>query len=288
MNIKLSIIIPHYESPDGLKRLLHSIPERDDFQIIIVDDHSTVDVSDIVSLHKSAELLIQDQGFKYAGAARNKGILNAQGDYIIFADSDDYFVNGAFDLLEPYLKLKYDVVFFNPVSINEDGSSSIRHLKYRKLITDFINLGKDNVLYEYFVPWSKLINRSFLITNDITFDNVIASNDVMASLKIGFYADTFHVTNDIIYCVVESSNSLTKQFSEEVVDSRFDVLCRYNEFIRSNISFNRQLSVSSSLSRALKISFYKFLSVLFFSLHKKYPILPNKDGWSRWYKRLTK
>lgn len=288
MNILLSIIIPHYNSPEGLNRLLTSIPVRDDFQIIVVDDHSNIDISSIVSLHKSAVLINQDDGVKYAGAARNKGIVHASGDYILFADSDDYFVKGAFDILESYYKNNYDVVFFSPVSINEDGSKSLRHLKYKKLVDDFLNCGKDNILYEFFVPWSKLISRSFLLSNNITFDEIIASNDVMASLKIGFYASSYHISNETIYCVVESSSSLTKQVSEQVVDSRFNVLCRYNDFICININPDRQLSVSSSLSRALKISFYKFLSVLFFSLHKKYPIFPNMDGWSRWFNRLIK
>ena len=38
--VQLSIIIPHYNSPNLLKRMLNSIPEREDIEIIVVDDCS--------------------------------------------------------------------------------------------------------------------------------------------------------------------------------------------------------------------------------------------------------
>ena len=37
-----SIIIPHHNTPDLLQRLLHSIPQRDDLEVIIVDDNGDV------------------------------------------------------------------------------------------------------------------------------------------------------------------------------------------------------------------------------------------------------
>lgn len=41
-----SIIIPHYNIPDLLQRLLDSIPQREDIEIIVVDDNSSSDVVD--------------------------------------------------------------------------------------------------------------------------------------------------------------------------------------------------------------------------------------------------
>ena len=41
MEYNVSIIIPHYNSPDLLAVLLDSIPEKEDIQIIVVDDNST-------------------------------------------------------------------------------------------------------------------------------------------------------------------------------------------------------------------------------------------------------
>lgn len=46
-NIQLSIIIPHYNTPDSLIQLVQTIPVRRDIQILIVDDNSTVDMAPI-------------------------------------------------------------------------------------------------------------------------------------------------------------------------------------------------------------------------------------------------
>ena len=40
MEFTYSVAIPHYNSPDLLQRMLNSIPERDDIQVIVVDDGS--------------------------------------------------------------------------------------------------------------------------------------------------------------------------------------------------------------------------------------------------------
>ena len=44
---RLSIIIPHYNIPDLLEKLMSSIPKRDDIQIIVVDDHSDQNVDQL-------------------------------------------------------------------------------------------------------------------------------------------------------------------------------------------------------------------------------------------------
>ena len=45
-NIKYSIIIPHKNSPDLLKRCLESIPDRTDIQVVVVDDNSSSAIID--------------------------------------------------------------------------------------------------------------------------------------------------------------------------------------------------------------------------------------------------
>ena len=45
-NVKYSIIIPHKNSPDLLKRCLESIPDRTDIQVVVVDDNSSSAIID--------------------------------------------------------------------------------------------------------------------------------------------------------------------------------------------------------------------------------------------------
>ena len=284
--VAISIVIPHFDTPASLGILLSSIPQQDDIQVIVVDDHSSMDVADILCRHSSASLLRLGDGERYAGTARNKGIAASDGEYILFADSDDYFVEGAFDIIRGYLERNLDAVFFRPVSIKADGQSSTRHLMYEQLILNYIKYGDEAIRYRFFAPWSKLIRRKIFLDHEIKFDEVIASNDVMASLKMGFYSDRIEVSDEVIYCVVERDGSLTKLSNSEVVESRFDVFCRYNFFVRENSLPRYQLPVCSILSRAFKVSFVQFFSILNRSIHYQFPIFPSSDGWNRWIKRL--
>lgn len=284
MCVKISVIVPYYRSKKSLFKLINSIPEQGDIEIIVVDDHSyDIDIKEIH--HPFVKLEQQVEGKKWAGAARNLGISIAKGEYLLFADADDYFVDGAFEKIDKYLNENFDLVYFNPTSINENGRPSLRHIKYSNLISNYIKRNDEAIRYEFFVPWSKLYKSELIKRNGIKFDEVIASNDVMFSLMSGFHSKNFEVTSEVIYCVVESSNSLTKVLSEDVVDSRFNVLCRYNNFIKEKLGSEKQLSVISCISRAWKISTYKMLATFFLSLHKGYPILPSFSGLKRWIKR---
>ena len=56
---KYSVVIPHYNSAELLRRMLASIPERDDIQIIVADDGSNInEVNTLKTLtHKNLEIL---------------------------------------------------------------------------------------------------------------------------------------------------------------------------------------------------------------------------------------
>ena len=94
--IKASVIIPVYNNPHGLKKVLASLVEqdfpKDQYEIIVADNRSTDESLDIV--HEYAEnypnlvkCVIEDE-IQSSYAARNKGIEMAKGEVIAFTDSD--------------------------------------------------------------------------------------------------------------------------------------------------------------------------------------------------------
>lgn len=68
-NPKYSIIIPHYNIPELLERCLKSIPQRDDVQVIIVDDYSD---AESVSIIKN-ELQPKFSNFQFVYKDKNGG-----------------------------------------------------------------------------------------------------------------------------------------------------------------------------------------------------------------------
>ena len=92
---KVSIIIPVYNSGKYLKQCLDSVSNQDlsDIEILCIDDGSidkSPDILDEVARNDKRFIVIHQQN-QGAAAARNLGIRKAQGRYIIFMDSDDYY-----------------------------------------------------------------------------------------------------------------------------------------------------------------------------------------------------
>ncbi len=214
-NCWLSIIIPHYNMPDYLYRLLDSIGKHNDVQVVVVDDHSDqcrLEVSKC-SVHYDHVLFLQTEpGRKGAGAARNTGLLRAEGTWLLFADADDFFLPGWYDIVSEYRNSDYDLVFFPPDGRKEDGTAAKRHLLYRELVEDcFSNRygSEERLRFRFTVPWSKLIRAEVVINHEIRFDEIQYSNDVMFSAKSGYYAGKITADRRMIYCVTDHEGSLT-------------------------------------------------------------------------------
>src|SRR5690554_3662855 len=124
--MELSIIIPHFNSPRLLEKLIASIPVREDIQIIVIDDNSTVDKEIYQRLVKNTSashhvlFLKNNSGKKGAGACRNIGLKWSTGHWVLFADADDYFVEGFYQKIKRFFNSEYDVIFFMPTSMELD------------------------------------------------------------------------------------------------------------------------------------------------------------------------
>ena len=103
-NIKYSIIIPVYNAEKFLKECLFSVlsSDRSDIEIIAIDDGSTDNSLQILKSIQSLDhrLMIFSQKNAGVSAARNKGLLEATGEWILFLDSDDYFTTEPFNYFD--------------------------------------------------------------------------------------------------------------------------------------------------------------------------------------------
>ncbi len=125
--MKLSIIIPAYNMEDYLSKCLDSViyPELRDYEIIVVNDGSTDHTASIASdyvrrLPSLIRLISTPNGG--LGHARNVGLDNASGDYLLFLDSDDSLSPGALPEIMDTLGRGYDIFIFDLVAVNTKGA----------------------------------------------------------------------------------------------------------------------------------------------------------------------
>ena len=212
---KYTIVIPHYNNVDDLRRCLDSIPDRDDVQVIVVDDNSDpvkVDFDHFPGIgRKNTEVLfLKGENGKGPGYARNVGIDHAQGRWVVFCDSDDYLLPDVGVAMDEYADHEADVVFFKCEKQDEEGVKS-DYLAVNNLVDSSKKAGVvDDIAYGFPCPWGKFVKKDFLLQNGIRFQQITGGDDILFSVKIAVALKHYALSDTRLYCVVDRPGSLTR------------------------------------------------------------------------------
>lgn len=264
--IKYSIIIPHKNLVYLLKRCLQSIPEKDEIQIIVVDYNSTPDNLSILKKYSrsNVELIYTDED-RGAGHARNIGLKYAKGKWLLFCDADDYFNENFLKYLNRYYDSIYDVIFWGFKTVDSDTGEikPSRVIGYDKAMN---NNDIDYFKYRFHGPWAKMIRKTLVDNNHITFDETICSNDTFFSGKIGFYSKKAILDSAQIYVTVVRQGSLVHSMNVQTLSTRIEVSLKYNKFLRE-IKYNKyrinMISLIYYLRKIDKNMFFKYLKLYY-------------------------
>ena len=233
-----SIVIPFRDSIEQLSIALKSIPDREDIQVIVVDNSKVLFDKDQYPKYNKVQLTIASSKYGAgAGCARNVGLKLVRGQWLIFLDADDYFTNNAFDAFDNYIQTEYDIVFFKADSINlETGKESHRHIGINRSIDHYLSTNNEDFLrYQFSNPVCKMIRSSLVKENNILFEEIKCSNDSMFSVRSGHMASTITADKASVYVITESPSgvSLTTDKSKENSFIRFQVATRRYTFLKS-------------------------------------------------------
>lgn len=230
-----SIIIPHYNAGNLLKRALNSIPIRQDIEIIVVDDVS--DQTEIRYISDSTEFRHVDFVFSNnklnAGGARNLGLTKARGNNILFLDSDDYFLDDSFSVFDEYSNSGYDLVHFEATSFIEGTQTTgNRHLYLEEIykmngLTRYISINQ---------PYCKLLSKHFLDFHNIKFSEAIMGDDIVFSAKVALYSEKKAFVNTKVYAVSENQNSIMSTPTPEKMCAFIDEQTKRLKLVISNTS----------------------------------------------------
>lgn len=238
MPYNYSIIVPYRDRYGLLLKAIESIPDREDIQIIIIDNAPQPLPQSQVPVKAHADVLFTTSSpVKGAGHARNIGISYAEGLYLIFLDSDDYFSPEAFKAFDRFLHQEYDIVYFDACSIKlSDNSPSMRHSTIHKRIADYLATGDEDPLrYDFVNPCCKMVRTSLVMENGIQFGETRVANDSLFSVKIGHLAKKVTASSDIVYVISEgeAGTSLTTTKDAETQFIRFSVIISRYKFLKA-------------------------------------------------------
>ena len=167
----VSFIIPSYNSAHTVRRCLDSIYalslKQEEFEVIFIDDCSTDNTCDIVVEYQSRQpnlTLLRQPKNNRQGAARNKGVSIAKGEYICFVDSDDAVTEGIVVAIRLAKEKQTDMTAFHTMYANEfDDSIKDAELLSFERGEIFTGIEMQNKhAYWCSAPWGYIYSKAFL------------------------------------------------------------------------------------------------------------------------------
>lgn len=268
----ISIIIPVFQVEVYIERCIKSIINQTykNIEIILVDDGSTDKSGDICDKYSLIDNRIKVHHIKNGGVskARQFGIKQSTGEYIVFVDSDDYIPNNSISLMNEYrTKNNLDIVI-GAFNICNDSSN-----KYIPIKNEIINqeeyikrllLHKSNP-----GPCGKLYKKKLF--SDNSFPPLIKGEDYLMNLDIALNIKSVGYINSPVYFYYQRDNSVIHLHKTNLAyEKEYNILAR--NIIKKTAKFN-------SYER-------EFLT---FTINQLYTIFINKADFNRkdsWIKEI--
>ena len=236
MSYKISVIVPIYQVEEYIKDSITSIANQSfkDFEVILVNDGSidhSVEIASEVLEKNCLDYKVIDQKNMGLSAARNSGIRNSSGEWIVCIDSDDV-------IHRDFLKKLYYGCINNNVDV---GIANFRMVskgdlwKFSDETSDNIIINQNDIMDRFLVRDIRIIAPGMLISKKL-----LVSNELYYDEKIRFSEDQhfiwrlLFIINKIVYIETPIYNYLQRESSIMSSSSIEKVLTGY--YAMSNLS----------------------------------------------------
>lgn len=280
--VKVSVVVPVYNQEKYIERCIDSILAQSlqEIEVILVDDGSTDSTPDILRRYEQNDerITVLHQQNQYAGVARNNGLKAAQGEYVIFWDSDDYFSLDALESLYNESK-KYDA----DICVGEttkmdmyDGSVKEHcYLNWSRLpdkrpfnVNDF-----PEYIFNFGIncPWNKIYKRAFVESSKLQFSSLKHANDVYFVMKAFVLAEKITVVDkNIVFYQFRNTGSLSCN-SLNNKESILKAFLEVKDFLRESGYWENEKIRQSFVNKA------------FSSLAARFPMFDNREEFKILY-----
>ena len=197
--VKISVIIPVYNTEEHLRECLDSIINQTikEIEIICINDSSTDNSPDILREYAQKDErihIITKKTNNGAASARNTGMDHAKGEYIGFVDSDDWIELDMYEKLYENAKTHNSDIVMSPLNVYNNSTHEFEHSDHTCTLEIF-DEKFDNRAFNH------LETKEFFFSISVTPPNKIYYNEFLKNIKARFPEGLIFEDNPFFYYI---------------------------------------------------------------------------------------
>lgn len=247
-----SIIIPVYKTEKYLHKCISSIINQNfsNYEIILIDDgspdNSGAICDDYALKYNNVKVIHQDN--KGVSSARNRGIIESKGEYILFLDSDDKLNNGSLEFFNYIIQKNNSDIVISSYSINNNINiieQTIINKETKKTNNDNIKLLEYafiNTHINIWQVWGKAYKSNIIKNNNLLFDEKIpAAEDCDFFIRAVLKSKNLYFANfNTVEYMINRIDSISYNMNFYAVKGQLQIFHKWNNFF-----VNKSLILSS-------------------------------------------
>lgn len=240
---KISVIIPVHNTEQYLEQCIDSVLNQtySHIEVIIINDNSKDNSINIINKYQKLDNRIILVNAKQTGLsnARNTGLQRVTGDFVIFLDSDDYYVSlNAFSIMvNAMIKHELDILMFDYTRNLDYTPSKIQNSI--KTLSQKVSKGTEinNIFFQLeFYAWNNMFRSSFIKEYNKKFTLNRYYEDIPWISFYRFRANKIFALNEVFVHYRVNNNSITIQAKRptDIIYSYWDLYNENKEYFYNN------------------------------------------------------
>lgn len=277
MSEKVSVIVPIYKVEKYLNRCVESIVNQTytNLEIILVNDGSP-DASPALCeewASKDARIIVIHKENGGVSSARNAGLDRCSGEYITFADPDDYLHLEMIETLVRKKQPEADIVICNMYKVTNGIEEIFSEVNNETLSihTFFANYWAYNKLLHISSPWNSLYSMKIIMAHNLCYESKYTiGEDTVFNLSYFMHCESIQFISETLYYYDFNTSSATNTFNV----SRFEQIMNINILRKHNIISH--IDVISNLENQLM--YKEFILIILSEIHQ---LIAYKTNYTR-------
>lgn len=272
--MKFSIIIPVYNVEKYLHETIKSVIAQTllDFEVLLINDGSKDQSGKICDYYSEKYAFIKTYHKENGGqsSARNLGIVNSAGEYIIFLDSDDMISSNSFlaDLEEKTIDNPDLILYKYQKYYDVDQNVADSEFDYPDLLDNNLNNNIERIIKNdafYCSAWTKAIKANILRDKEVYFKNGIYAEDIEWYYRLLKHVKCIEIINKPYIFYRQRENSITSTKSlKNIVDN-------------ANVIESSYIYILDNFSDPMRTALLHSLAKMYANLIINYSSNPNKN-----------